>query len=205
MKDALKRLFAPNMYRGHAIMLSTFVSGQIYFILAVAGFSAAIGLFAGILTAPIGFFTGATTLYVLRRATNLELKGFRKEAKHHGIELQEIDSVEGGDLFELSRDLYSDRTSWKVLAGSLLKFPIGMASFVAVVSYISISASLILSPLLYRPIEYRIYSKTLDTIPEVSVAFLGGVVLFVAGANIVEKASVLYLRFNRLVSRDYSG
>ena len=205
MKNALKRLFAPNMYRGHAVVLSTFVSGQIYFILAVTGFSAAIGLFAGILTAPIGFFTGATTLYVLRRATNLELRGLRNEAKNHGIELHGIDSLEGGDLFELTRDLYSDRTSWKILAGSLLKFPIGIASFVAVISYISISASLILSPLLYRSIEYRIYSTTLNTVPEVSVAFLSGIMLFVAGANIVEKASLLYLRFNGLVSGDYSG
>jgi hypothetical protein len=101
----LKDVLFPNSFRGHAVMLSSFVTGNIYFIILTAGFSTAVGLAAGIITAPIGFLAGAATLYTIRKALNLEFKGLRKEAKHQNIELNQIPEIESGDLLETSKKL----------------------------------------------------------------------------------------------------
>ena len=102
MNTKIRDLVFPNNFRGHAVMLSSFITGNIYFILLTAGFSAALGLAAGIITAPIGFLAGAATIYIVRKAVNLEFKGLRKEADHKDIDLTDLPSVDSGDLFETS-------------------------------------------------------------------------------------------------------
>ncbi len=91
--EKIKQLFFPNMIRGHVVMLLSFVTGNIYFILLTAGFSAALGLAAGIITAPIGFLAGAATIYIVRKTVNLEFKGLRKEAEHYDIKLSGLQGL----------------------------------------------------------------------------------------------------------------
>ena len=198
MKNKLKNVFVPNLLRGHAVLLSSFITGNIYFLIAVSGFSAAIGLTAGIITAPIGILAGATTLYVIRKASNIELSILEKEAKRHDIELNQIPSIEGGDLLEISKELYLDTESWKTLLISMIKFPIGIASLIFITTYISISLSLILSPLLYRTIDFQVYGTTLTTPLELAAAVLTGTLIYIIGVNVTEKSSKLYLYLNSM-------
>jgi hypothetical protein len=197
--EKIKQLFFPNMFRGHAVMLSSFVTGNIYFILLTAGFSAALGLAAGIITAPIGFLAGAATIYIVRKAVNLEFKGLRKEAEHYDIKLSGLQSLEEGDLLETSKQLYLDRESWKAVLLSLVKFPIGLASLVFITAYLSISASLISAPLIYRYVDLQIYGTVLNTPVELGGAVLTGLTIFILGAQVTEKASVVYLRLNSML------
>ncbi|QGA80236.1 sensor domain-containing protein [Candidatus Nanohalobium constans] len=199
MKNKLKNVFVPNMLRGHAVLLSSFITGNIYFLIAVSGFSAALGLVAGIITAPIGVLAGAATLYVIRKASNMELSILEKEAKRHDIELNMIPSIEGGDLLETSKELYLDTKSWKALLISLAKFPVGMASLILITTYISLSTALVLSPLLYRTIDFQVYGTTLTTPPELTAAVIAGLTIYIVGVNITEKASKLYLKLNSMI------
>ncbi len=196
--EKMKQLFFPNMFRGHAVMLSSFGTGTVYFILLTAGFSAAFGLAAGIITAPIGFMAGAATIYIVRKAVNLEIKGLRKEAEHSDIKLSELPILDEGDLLETSKQLYLDRGSWKIVLLSLAKFPIGVASFVFITVYLSMGISLILSPLIYRSVELQIYGNILNTPIELGGAVLAGLIILILGAQITEKASLLYLKLNSL-------
>jgi hypothetical protein len=197
--EKMKQLILPNRFRGHAVMLSSFITGNIYFILLTAGFSTAIGLAAGIITAPIGFLAGAATIYIVRKAVNLEFKGLRKEAEHRDIDLTDLPSVDSGNLLETSKQLYLDRESWKAVLLSLVKFPIGLASLVFITAYLSISASLISAPLIYRYVDLQIYGNILNTPVELSGALLAGIVIFILGAQVTEKASLLYLKVNSMI------
>lgn len=197
--DKTKQLIFPNKFRGHAVMLSSFVTGNIYFILLTAGFSTALGLAAGIVTAPIGFLAGAATLYIMRKTVNLEFKGLRREAEHQDINLKELPSVDSGDLLEISKQLYLDRESWKAVLLSLVKFPIGLASLVIITAYLSISASLISAPIIYRYVDLQIYGTVLNTPIELAGAVLAGLTIFILGAQITEKASLVYLKLNSLI------
>jgi hypothetical protein len=200
--EKIKQLFFPNMFRGHAVMLSSFVTGNIYFILLTAGFSAALGLAAGIITAPIGFLAGAATIYIVRKAVNLEFKGLRKEAEHYDIKLSGLQSLEEGDLLETSKQLYLNRESWKAVLLSLVKFPIGLASLVFITAYLSISASLISAPLIYRYVDLQIYGTVLNTPIELGGAVLAGLTIFILGAQVTEKASLVYLKLNSLIGNN---
>ena len=82
--------------------------------LLVDGSSSALGLTAGILTAPVGFLVGAATLYTVRRAVNLEFRGLREEAEYQDIELKSLPEMDSGDLFQISRDLYLDKKPGKM-------------------------------------------------------------------------------------------
>lgn len=197
--EKIRQLIFPNKFRGHAVMLSSFVTGNIYFLLLTAGFSAALGLAAGIITAPIGFLAGAATIYIVKKAVNLEFKGLRKEAEHQDIDLTELPSVDSGDLLETSKQLYVDIESWKAVLLSLVKFPIGMASLVFISVYLSMSASLISAPIIYRYVDLQIYGTVLNTPIELAGAVLAGLTIFILGAQVTEKASIIYLKLNSMI------
>lgn len=197
--DKIRRLILPNKFRGHAVMLSSFITGNIYFLLLTAGFSTAIGLAAGIITAPIGFLAGAATIYIVRKAVNLEFKGLRKEAEHQDINLKDLPSLNEGDFLETSKQLYLDRESWKAVLVSLVKFPIGLASLVFITAYLSISASLISSPFIYRYVDLQIYGTVLNTPIELGGSVLAGLTIFILGSQVTEKASVIYLKLNSMI------
>jgi hypothetical protein len=197
--EEMKQLISPNMFRGHAVMLSSFITGNIYFILLTAGFSTALGLAAGIITAPIGFLAGAATIYIVRKAVNLEFKGLRKEAEHQDIKLTDLPSMNSGDLLETSKEIYLDRESWKAVLLSLVKFPIGLASLVFMTAYLSMSASLISAPIIYRYVDLQIYGTVLNTPVELGGAVLAGLTIFILGAQVTEKTSVIYLKLNSMI------
>lgn len=199
MNTKIRDLVFPNNFRGHAVMLSSFITGNIYFIVLTAGFSAALGLAAGIITAPIGFLAGAATIYIVRKAVNLEFKGLRKEADHKDIDLTDLPSVDSGDLFETSKQLYLDRKSWKAVLLSLVKVPIGLASLVFITVYLTISASLISAPLIFRYVDLQIYGTVLNTPIELGGAVLAGLAIFILGAQVTEKASLVYLKLNSMI------
>lgn len=194
--DGLVDLVFPNWFRGHAVMLSSFFTGNFYFIVLVAGFSAAMGLTAGIITAPVGLLTGAGTIYVIRKGAGLELDGLRNEAEVHGIDLPVLSEVESGSLVDVSKALYMDRTSWRAVLVSLAKFPVGIASLVFISLYIGSSLALITAPLTFNRIDLQMYGMIVDTPFELTAAVLIGLVVFVIGAHVTEKVSVLYLKIH---------
>ena len=201
MKEIFKQLLTPNYFRGHLVMLSSFIAGNIYFVFLLAGFSAALGLVSGIITAPIGFFTGAATLYIVRKVVNLEFRGLRVEAENKNIKLNYLPEVGSENLFQTSKDLYLRRDSWKAVLVSLAKFPIGIASLIFITAYLSISLSLLASPILHRYIEMQFHDLILNTPLELTVAVIGGLILFILGAQITEMVSWLYLKLNSFVEK----
>jgi len=192
----MKDILFPHKLRGHAVMLSSFITGNLYFVLLTAGFSAALGLIFGIVTAPIGYLAGASTVYIVRRAVNIEFGFLRKEASRQGIELRELPDIEEGGLLKTGKKLYLDRDSWKAVLISLAKFPIGLASLTFISMYLSLSLTLISSPLLHSFVDLNVHGKTLKTPTELSLAVITGAVLYIIGSNLTEKASKIYLKIN---------
>ncbi len=156
-------------------------------------------MIAGLVTAPVGVLAGAATLYAIRKAVNIEFRGLRDEAIHQGIELSYLPTIEGGDLLKVGKALYLSPDSWKAASISLAKFPIGIISLIFITSYISISISLISSPLFYSSIDYQIFGAVLNTPAELIGAVTAGVILFAVGANLTEQASKYYLKMNSAI------
>jgi hypothetical protein len=73
----------------------------------------------------------------------------------------------------------ANRVTWTGMLFLLLKFPLGIASFVAAVTGLSLSFSLLLAPLYYRFEAPDLYYWRIDTLPEALLASLVGALLFI--------------------------
>ena len=80
-----------------------------------------------------------------------------------------------------------------------MKVPIGLASLVFITVYLTISASLISAPLIFRYVDLQIYGTVLNTPIELGGAVLAGLAIFILGAQVTEKASLVYLKLNSMI------
>ncbi len=92
-----------------------------------------------------------------------------------------------------------DRESWKAVLVSLAKFPIGLVSLIVIAVYLNMDISLILSPLIYRSVKLQIYGTVLNTPIELGGAVLAGLAIFILGAQVTEKTSLVYLKLNSII------
>jgi hypothetical protein len=85
--------------------------------------------------------------------------------------------------------LLTNPVTWKGLLFLLLKFPLGIASFVFTVTAFSVSLSLLAAPLLYRfenvELNLELWALRIDTFGEALVASVVGFVLLLATLHAV--------------------
>jgi hypothetical protein len=132
-------------YLNMLYLLLSFPLGLFYFIFLITGISIGLGLIITWLSIPIllaVFFVWNGFAIFERQLTNnlLNTNIIYKEGKP---------SKEKKLLNKLKKHL-SSSTSWKNLAYLLIKFPLGMVSFIFLTTFISISLSLIATPFLFH-------------------------------------------------------
>ncbi|MDO9087102.1 MAG: sensor domain-containing protein [Anaerolineaceae bacterium] len=159
----------PKMYLTLLYLLLSFPLGLTYFILLVVGFSLGISL----LIVWVGFLILAILL-----PTIWMIISFEKLQTTHllGIELpsKKVENVENQSLWQKTKSILSDPTTWKGLLFILLKFPIGIFSFVILVTGFAVLFSLIFSPFIvpWVPINFGYWQ--VDTISEaIGLSLLG--------------------------------
>jgi serine/threonine protein kinase len=118
--------------------LSTF-----YFVFLVTGIS--LGL--GTLVIWIGLFILYGVLAISRGLAGFEIALARGLL---GVPLRPVTREEGQGLFDSARSLVKSGLAWRSIGYLILKFPMGLVTFVVTVSLLSMSLSLTLAPLLYR-------------------------------------------------------
>ncbi|MEN6410696.1 MAG: sensor domain-containing protein [Anaerolineaceae bacterium] len=155
-------------------LLLAFPLGLFYFIFLVTGLSLGVGLFIlwiGILIL-VGMFAAWVGLAYFERWQAIKLL-------HVDIPPMMHKSTHSMNLWEKFKTYISDSGTWKGLLYLFLKFPMGIVSFVVVVTLISLSGGLILTPVLYPYGYVQFGGWELGSMTEaVGVSLLGMLILF---------------------------
>jgi hypothetical protein len=183
------------MYSTLLYLFLSFPLGLTYFILLVVGFSLGISL----LIVWVGFLILAILL-----PTIWLIISFEKLQTTHllGFELpsKKVEIIENQSIWQKIKSLLSDPATWKGTLFILLKFPIGIFSFVILVTGFAMLLSLIFSPFIvpWVPINFGYWQ--VDTISEaIGLSLLGLMVLpglfhvYYFFGQLIGKLSVLLL------------
>lgn len=159
-------------YMNLAYLLLTFPLGIAYFVISVTGLSLGVGL----LIIWIGLFVLAALF-----ASLWGMAAFERQLAIHllGEEIAPMSPPEipEGGLWERVKAHFSNPVTWKSGLYLLLKFPVGIATFVVVVTALAISGGLLFAPFSYQSADMTIFFWHIDTFFEAVFATGLGVIV----------------------------
>lgn len=106
---------------------------------------------------------------------------------------------EGTSLWQRFKILVSSRTTWLGFVYLLLKFPLGIFSFTAVVSLFASSIALVASPLIYRVAIIDLGFTVVSNLSEAFLAMLIGLLLWPVSLHICNGIAWLSGRLARIM------
>lgn len=92
-----------------------------------------------------------------------------------------------------------NRVTWTGMAFLLLKFPLGIASFIAAITSLSLSIAMLLAPFYYRWDEPEIGLWTVDTLPEALLATIIGAILLIVSLHILNAFAWIWRELARVM------
>jgi hypothetical protein len=174
--NPLQRLYGvfgnPQTYLNLLYLLLAFPLGIAYFTFLVTGFSLGLGL----LIVWIGFIILPGVLAFCWVLTIFE--------RHLAIALLRVEipsapapTAAGSTFLEQIKTHLTNPATWKGIAYLLLKFPIGIASFVITVTLISVSAGLLTAPLVFPWAHIDFGFVSIGSLPTALIAFVFGLIV----------------------------
>ncbi len=156
-------------YLNLAYLLLAFPLGIFYFTLLITGFSLGIGLF--ILWIGIAILAAMFALSWLFSAfERVQAIGML----HADVPPMTRPIQSNGTLWEQIKSFFANPVTWKGLVFLMLKFPIGIADFVVVVSLGSASLAMMAAPLVYRWAPINFFDYRVDSLGlAVGISLLG--------------------------------
>lgn len=134
-------------------LLLSFPLGIFYFTFLVTGLSLGFGLAITLVGIPILF----CTLLLWRVFAGFE----REQAKIMlGIDIPYVPIKQPKGIWKIIELYITDPYTWKSLVYLFIKFPLGIFSFVALVTLLSVSFGLIATPILYHLAEIGLVHET---------------------------------------------
>jgi hypothetical protein len=183
--DLIDRIFGPVLerqtYRHALYLLISFPLGIAYFVTLIAGLSAGVGT-AVVL---VGLVLLVLTLQMARMYGRLErqlakaLIGATFDPSQHSAQNW--------------RAMLTDRRTWTTLLYLMLRFPIGIASFVAVILFAA-SILVMAAPMLYAFVPVSIDGSLITTSQDALLVSLAGCVSFLVCAHVVNGFAALSRR-----------
>lgn len=185
----------PRAYLSTLYLLLSFPLGIFYFVFLVTGLSLGLGLIITLLGIPI--LVGVIVV-------SCGLVGFERLLTMRMLRVS-IPPMRRGDppsaLWARLRRLVTSPATWKGIGYLVAKFPLGIISFVIVVSLLAITLSLVLAPFYYQlpgvvfgwPGGWQV-----GTMSEALVASLAGIGLLIGSLHAFRWMAWVYGRFARL-------
>ncbi len=171
----------PQTYRNALYLLLSFPLGIVYFVTLIAGFSVG----AGTAILFVGLVLFVVTLQVARMYGRLE--------RQLAIALLGA-TFEPSQLSPLKwRAMLTDRRTWTTLLYLMLRFPLGIASFVAVVLLMA-SIPVMTAPMLYTFVPISVDGSLLTTSEDALLVSLAGCVSFLVLTHVVNGLAALSRR-----------
>lgn len=210
--SALKKFFGVVLegqtYLNSLYLLLAFPLGLFYFVFLVTGLSVGIGLvivWVGVLILA-GVFAAWYGMAAFERWLAINL--LREE-----IPPMEKQDLSGMTLWQKFVYTLKNPVTWKGLAYLFARFPLGICSFVVLVTLVALSAALIAAPAYYRFVQPTIdlswngafYQPWLiDTLPEALIACLAGLLIGVGSLHVFNGLAWVSGKFARLMLGNFS-
>ncbi len=183
--DLIDRVFGPVLerqtYRNALYLLLSFPLGLAYFITMVVGLSVGIG--TAIIVVGLGVLAG--TLWLARMFGRIE---------------RQLTTALLGATFDTTRisplkwrAALTDQRTWTTLLFLFLRFPIGVASLVAVVLF-AVSIPIMAAPMLYSFVPISVDGSLISTSEDALLVSLIGCVLFLILVHVVNGLGALSRR-----------
>jgi hypothetical protein len=162
--DFFKVIIQSRTYRSMLYLLLAFPLGIFYFVFLVTGISLGLGLVITWFGIPILF--GVLLLWRV-------FGGFERQLLKVmlGIPISFVLIKKSKGFWKKIKMYLGDSFTWKSLAYLFIKFPLGIISFVVLVTFLSVSLSLIATPVLYHLTEIGLLHGTF-CIEGVNICFL---------------------------------
>lgn len=177
--------FRGQTYLNLVYLFLAFPLGLLYFLLMVIGFSLGFGLsFIGIgLLILAGTVAACWACALFERQTAVSLL-------HVDIPPLKRTALDGSSTWDQIKTQLASPVTWKSLAFLLLKFPLGIASFVILTTLIALTLGFLTVPITYNffPLEIMLINGSgilIDTLWEALACFLFGVVLLFPSLHIL--------------------
>ena len=153
LSNFFKVIIQSQTYLNIFYLLLSFVLGIFYFVFLITGLSLGLGLIITLIGVPILFGT-----LLLWRV----FAGFERQltASVLGINISFVPIKESEGIWEKIKVYLNDSFTWKSLAYLFIKFPLGIISFVVLVTLLSFALGLIATPILYYLAEIEILPGT---------------------------------------------
>jgi len=152
-------------------LLLAFPLGIAYFTFLVTGFSLGVGLLivwvGFIILAGVLAFCWPLTLFERQLAIGL---------LHVDVPPMETPNTPGSTLFEGIKAHLTNPATWEGIAFLFLKFPFGIASFVATVTLLFVSLGLLFAPLAYPWVRINLGFMEIRSMPAALIAMVLGLV-----------------------------
>ena len=175
-------------------LLLAFPLGIAYFIISVTGLSLGVGLlivWVGLLVL-LALFVGWWGLAALERQLAIHLLGEEIAPMSSPVTIK-------GSLWERTKAHFTNPLTWKSSLYLLLKFPLGIASFVATVTVLSVCGGLIFAPLFYHTGDISIFSWHINTFVESVMATGIGLLITPFAFQLLNKGAQLSGQFARFM------
>lgn len=187
---AFSRVVAePQSYLNALYLLLSFPLGTFYFVFLVTALALGLGLIITWLGIPI--LVGAIALSYAFVAFERRMAIAMLSIEIGPMRAAEVPS----DLWGKLRALLTNPVTWKGIAYLLIKFPLGVISFVALVSLVALSLALLLAPLYYRLPGVQIGwpgGLEVDTLSEALVAAVFGAALSLVSLHAFNGLALLW-------------
>lgn len=191
-RSLLERFFrAPFEARtyGNLLYLAlAFPLGLAYFVFLAVGLSLGLGLTIVWVGLPILAFVllGSWGLAALERQMAIHLLGAEVPPRTAPVPAAER------TVLQQARDFLTNPVTWKGLGYLAVKFPLGVATFVVLVTSLALSGGLLASPLLYDFGQIQIGLWRVDTLPEALGAALLGLVFGLVSLNLLNAVALAW-------------
>jgi hypothetical protein len=107
------------------------------------------------------------------------------------VPVRERRSDPSRSLFDRFVQHVKDPMTWKGLGFLFLKFPMGVLSFVVVITLLSVSLSLITAPLTYDLVYYEMWFFEIDSPSESAICMLLGVVIGIMSLHVINAVAMI--------------
>jgi len=213
LKQALVQFFGVpfrgSTYLNALYLLLAFPLGLFYLIFLITGISLGVPLtivWVGFIIL-IGVYAAWNGLIAFERIMAIGLLG----EEIPPISRQDLS---GKDLWQKFTATLSNPVTWKGLLFLLAKFPLGLVSFIVLVTLLSISGSLVAAPFYYQWVNPQIHLTIdgfhympvwiIDTLPEALLVCLAGVLISLVSMHILNGLSWVSGKFARVMLGNFS-
>lgn len=192
-------------YLNALYLLLAFPLGLFYFIFLVTGLSLGVSLiivWVGIFLLLLVFAVWYALLILERQMAIVLL--------HQDIPPITRESSTGKTAWQQIKSALANPVTWKGLVYLIAKFPLGIISFVVLVTFLSISFALLAAPVYFQWAHPQVtldFGRTIwviDTLPEALGAFFGGVLMLLVSMHIFNWLAWISGKFAWLMLGDFS-